>query len=308
MQNIIRIMNILFFFYIYILKFISGENSHKITTKEEKIYPSVLSLKNGGLALVQTDSIHFFNSNKEEIFSKKINFDVPILSQTENEKISMNQFTEEEQGYILIIVRNIIYFFQEDYSLIEKIKLDELTDVENIRIIPYKVKNELLFYIISYNDKNKKNFFGFNYYQFNLADKTNLLIKTKHIYSTKNNDGFKLYKIFGESCIFMINTSSIEDILSCFFGVGYPHEIKAKTFALKDKLIEEENNYKFFLGNNEIKNLNIISAILNQEKNESIIYYSINNNLYSIKFNFLKGFHDSNILSSPNIKLTEDFW
>ena len=141
MQNIIHIMNILFFFYIYILKFISGENSHKITTKEEKIYPSVLSLKNGGLGLVQTDGIHFFNSNKEEIFSKKINFDVPILSQTENEKISMNQITEEEQGYILIIVRNIIYFFQEDYVLIEKIKLDEITDAENIRIIPYKVKN-----------------------------------------------------------------------------------------------------------------------------------------------------------------------
>ena len=64
------------------------------------------------MGLVQTDGIHFFNSNKEEIFSKKINFDVPILSQTENEKISMSQITEEEQGYILIIVRNIIYFFR----------------------------------------------------------------------------------------------------------------------------------------------------------------------------------------------------
>ena len=308
MQNIIHIMNILFFFYIYLLKLVSSKNSYSPKIKNEKIYPSVLSLKNGGLGLVQTDGIHFFNSNKEEIFSKKINFDVPILSQTENEKISMSQITEEEQGYILIIVRNIIYFFQEDYVLIEKIKLDEITDAENIRIIPYKVKNELLFYIISYYDKNKKNLFGFNFYQFNLADKTNLLIKTKNIYSIKNNNGFKLIEIFGESCLFMMNTLSNEDILSCFFVFGYPHEIKAKTFALKDKLIEEENNYKFFLGNNEIKNLNIISAIPNQEKNESIIYYSINNNLYSIKFNFLKGFHDSNILSSPNIKLTEDFW
>ena len=111
------------------MKLILSENTIN-KTKEEQIYPSVLSLKNGGFVLVQSDGINFFDSNKEEIVSKKIIFEIPILSQSENEKISMCQFSDKEKGYILIIVRNIIYFFQEDYTIIEYINLFELSDMK----------------------------------------------------------------------------------------------------------------------------------------------------------------------------------
>ena len=284
------------------IKFILSENS-----SEEKIYPSVLSLKNGGLVLVQSDGIHFFDSNKEEIISKKIKFDIPKLSQSENDKISISQFSDMQQGYILIIIIDKIYFFQEDYTIIKEINLSELTDMENIKIIPYKVKDNLLLYIITYNKKNARKNFSFNYYQFNLINKTNFLINTKNINSIINNAEFKSNKIFGESCLFMNNTLKNEDIFSCFFGIGFPAQIQVKGYSIKNELIRETYNFKYLVGNIEIKNFNMISAISNQEKNESIIYYTKNNILYSIYFNFTKGFSASNIISS-DIKLTDEFW
>ena len=288
------------------MKLILSENSI-IKAKEEQIYPSVLSLKNGGLVLVQKDGIHFFDSNKEEIISKKIKFEMPILSQSENEKISMSQFSDNEKGFILIIVRDIIYFFQEDYTIIEYVNLKELTDMQNIKLIPYKVKDNHLLYIISYNNKNAKKNFNFNYYQFNLKNKKNCLINTKNIYSIKNSVDFKIHEIFGESCLFMANTLKNEDIFLCFFSVEFPTQIQVKGYAIKNELIEEKYNYKYLIGNYEIKNFSIISVISNKDKNESLIYYTKNNLLYSINFNFKKGFYSSNIISS-DIKLTEKYW
>ena len=288
------------------MKLIQSENT--INKTKEEIYPSVLSLKNGGLVLVQSDGIHFFDSNKEEIVSKKIKFEIPILSQSENEKISICQFSDNEKGYILIIAKDIIYFFQEDYTIIEYINLFELSDMQNIKLIPYKIKDNHLLYIISYNNKNTKNNFSFNYYQFDLKNKKNFLIKTKNIYPLKNIAEFKTHEILGESyCLFMDNSLKNEDIFLCFFGVEFPKQIQAKGFLIKNELMEEKYNYKYLIGNYEIKNFTIISAISNKEKNESIIYYTKNNILYSINFNFNKGFYSSNIIS-PDIQLSEDYW
>ena len=229
------------------MKLIQSENT--INKTKEEIYPSVLSLKNGGLVLVQSDGIHFFDSNKEEIISKKIKFEIPILSQSENEKISICQFSDKEKGYILIIVRNIIYFFQEDYTIIEYINLFELSDMQNIKLIPYKIKDNHLLYIISYNNKNTKNNFSFNYYQFNLKNKKNFLIKTKNIYPLKNIAEFKTHEILGESyCLFMDNSLKNEDIFLCFFGVEFPTQIQAKGFLIKNELMEEKCNYKYLIG------------------------------------------------------------
>ena len=86
-------------FLLYSLINIILSKSNKIS-KDEIIYPSVLSLLNEGLVAVQKDGIYFFDANKVEDNSKKIIFKSPISSKEENEKISMCQFPEKEGGYI----------------------------------------------------------------------------------------------------------------------------------------------------------------------------------------------------------------
>ena len=68
MSKIIYNLNIANILLFYLLKSIVCEKIEKITQKEI-IYPSVLSLYNGGLVVIQNDGIHFFDSNKTPFFS-----------------------------------------------------------------------------------------------------------------------------------------------------------------------------------------------------------------------------------------------
>ena len=106
--------------------------------KSQILYPSVLSLLNKGIVVVQTDGIHFYDSNKVEEESKQIKFERPITTDKENEKISMSQFPEKEGGFILILVKEKLYLIQSSGYILKEENLPEMTSLENIKIIPYK--------------------------------------------------------------------------------------------------------------------------------------------------------------------------
>ena len=306
MSKIIYNLNIANILLFYLLKSILCEKIEKITQKEI-IYPSVLSLYNGGLVVIQNDGIHFFDSNKTEENTKKIIFEIPISSKIESEKISMSQFPKEEGGYILILINDKIYIFKRDGIILEILNIKEMNDVKDVKLIPYKKEKNNLLYIISYKKPNSKKRFAFNFYKFDINKKNNLLIMTKSIESIKDKTNLQSREILGESCLFMKNTQIDENILSCFFGIGFPSEIQVKTFSINNEIIKEKNNYKYLIGNYGIENFNLISTIANSEKDQVIVYYIKNNNLSEIKFDFIKGFYDS-IIVSPDADLSDEFW
>ena len=284
-----------------------AENIKKDEKNMPVLYPSVLSLQNKGLVVVRQDGIHFYDSDKNEEVSKRIKFETPIKSEEENEKISITQFQEKEKGYILVLVLGKIYIMQSNGNLLKKEGLLEINSFEDIKIIPYKEENRNIFYVISYK-KNSKHF-GFNYYKFDLLNKKNSMIISKDIESLKNPGNYIISKneILGESCLFMKITDSKEEIFTCFLGVGFPAEIQVRTFSIKNGLFEEKNNYRFLIGQYEIENFSLISAIPNEEKNESLIYYYKNNILSQIKFDFTNGLYSSGIVKN-HIDLNDEFW
>ena len=274
--------------------------------KSQIFYPSVLSLLNKGIVVVQTDGIHFYDSNKVEEESKQIKFERPITTDKENEKISMSQFPEKEGGFILILVKEKLYLIQSSGYILKEENLPEMTSLENIKIIPYKEEENNLLYIISYKTNSKQ--FGFNYYKFDLINKKNLLLKIKILDNLKNP--LKINNsnadIFGSSCLFMKNLEN-ENVFSCFLGVGFPAEIQARMFSIKNDEFEEKNSYKYLIGHYEIENFNLISAIPNEQKDSAIIYFYKNKILTKIDFDFVKG------LSSPSavtidVNLPDEYW
>ena len=300
-----------FYFFIFLLlcviKLTTTEKSSD-TSKEEIIYPSVLSLNNEGLVVIQSDGIHFFDSNKKEDISKTIKLEKPILSKEESEKISICQFSEKDGGYIIIYINDKIYFFKKDGNIIKNMNIKETDkNARNIKLIPYKEEKNKLFYVISYKTKNSKNNFFFNYYKFDLMKQINSLITTKNIESIKKTFDFKSNEIFGDNCLFMRNTFINKDIFSCFFGIGFPAEIQVRTFSIENELIKENNYYKNLIGNYEINNFNLISIIPNIQKDKVIIYYSRNNILSEINFDFTQGFYNSNN-TIPSFNINNDFF
>ena len=134
-----------------------SENVQNTPAQSQILYPSVLSLQNKDIVVVQTDGIHFYDESNEEMVSKKIIFENPIRSKKDNEKISISQFPENEGGYILIHAGEHIYVIQSTGNLLQKQYLPEMTTVENIKIIPYKEEENNLIYFITYKISPKKN-------------------------------------------------------------------------------------------------------------------------------------------------------
>ena len=268
--------NIMQFILFILINFALSQNAENNLDKPTILYPSVLSLQNQGFVVVQTDGIHFYDSNKKEEESKNIKFDIPIKSEKENEKISIVQFPEKDGGYILIFVCEKLYIIQASGNLIKDVKLSELNLVENIKLISYKKEGNYLLYIITF--KNNEKFLCFNYYKYDLIKNENILVNKKVLNPLKNSVSLIVSKnnILGEKCLFMKNTIKNEDIFTCFIGLGFPAEIQARIFSEKNDNFEEINNYKYLIGQYEIENFNLITAIQNDEKNEVIIYFSKN--------------------------------
>ena len=295
------------FTFFILINFTLAQNIETNSAQSQILYPSVLSLQNQGLVVVQTDGIHFYNSNKEEEDSKNIKFDSPINSEKENEKISIAQFPEKEGGFILIYVGEKIYIMQASGELLKEEKLEELNLVENIKLIPFKEEGNYLSYIIKFKNEEKK--LCFNHYKYDLIKKENSLINKIILNANINSGNILVTKndIFGESCIFMKNTIKTEDIFTCFIASGFPFEIQARLFSIKNDNFEELNNYKYLIGQYEIENFSLITAIPNEEKNAAIIYFLKNNILSKIEFNFMRGLHSSSIIK-PRVNLTDDSW
>ena len=284
-----------------------SENVQNTPAQSQILYPSVLSLQNKDIVVVQTDGIHFYDESNEEMVSKKIIFENPIRSKKDNEKISISQFPENEGGYILIHAGEHIYVIQSTGNLLQKQYLPEMTTVENIKIIPYKEEENNLIYFITYKISPKK--IGINLYKFDLINKMNSFITTRTLDLLQNAEKILTAKneIFGSSCLLMKNIVGNEDALTCFLGVGFPAEIQARIFSIKKDSFEEKNSFRYSLGQYDLEKFSLISAIPNEQKETAIIFYYKNKILSKIEFDFMKGL--SNPSSAINdVNLIDEYW
>ena len=75
---------------------------------------------------------------------------------------------------------------------------------------------------------------------------------------------------------------------------------------LKDSF-EEKNSFRYSLGQYELENFSLISAIPNEQKETAIIFYYKNKILSKIEFDFMKGL--SNPSSAINdVNLIDEYW
>ena len=132
------------------------------------LYPSALTLLNQNIVIVSSDGIHFFSQNLVEDISKKIIFQNPINSIARSEKVELKQFSTEDEGYIMILVDDTIYFFESDGTNIKIFDLSNSINGNYYCLIPFKKENNNLYYIILYSIKGGLvlNIFKFDIYKY----------------------------------------------------------------------------------------------------------------------------------------------
>ena len=259
-----------------------------LKNENKQLFPSILTLLNQKNVLVTNDGIHFYDSNLEnEEIEKYVSLYIP--SEQDNYKTAMTQLSVEDNGYIIILVMNIIYFFEADGNFIISSDISNLINGEYYCLTPYKKENNYLNYIISYINSTEKKLilhhFKFDIYYHNNEQETlkNIQIKIQD----SNDDPSELV---GDTCLFLFDSSN-NNILTCFYLVSHPVQIQSRSFDPNENFNELTSKLAYYTISELDSNPPYISGITNLDKKKALIYISGFGTFYWLLFDFDNNFY-----------------
>ena len=205
--------------------------------------PYSLILLDNSIVLVHNNGIHFYNNDlTEEFIDYAKNFTVD-----KNAHILMVQFPAPN-GYILILIQSSLYIFYENKEFIDSKELSECLNSIFYDLIPYKVQDNDLYFIISYiSINNNDGLININIYKFIINDKSISCINSYNIPAYDEYGNTKAFN--GLSCFFLSPLESFEytcDLLTCFTIFTYPNVLLSITFNPENDFneISELRDYK----------------------------------------------------------------
>jgi hypothetical protein len=261
------------------------ENYEKINIK----YPSAYLLLNNKYVVVGEKGIYFYNREFSTLYSQT-NYTDFSLFEGEHETVSMAQFPEKDGGYIIIMVKNIFYIFDDEGAYLKQFDFKNITNKRHHCLIPYGKEDNILNYFIIYIDSGK---ISIKHFEFNLNDYSNE-IKNSKIIPEINDEGYTI--LLEENlinCIFMKPLDSLNidhDLITCFYIRSYSPYIKTVSFDPKDNFTEISSTI-FNASSSLITYAPIfINGVTNNDKKKAIVYVIFTFYLFSMTFDFTNGF------------------
>ena len=120
-------------------------------------------------------------------------------------KTAMAQFSADDNGYILILAMNIIYFFRSDGTSIISKNLSNIIDGSYYCITPYKKENNYLHYIISYTNNSDFTMI-LNDFKFDINSNENILENLKKLEIMPDDINPMQIGLAGMTCIVMFDS------------------------------------------------------------------------------------------------------
>ena len=292
---------------IYIFIFLSLFTFSKF--EDEKIlFPSIFTLLNQQHVLIANDGIHFYDSKFENEEKDKF-ISLKISSKEDIYKTTMAQFSYEDDGYILILVKSKIFFFKNNGTYISSVDLSNLINGDYYSITPYKKQENNIYYIISFKDDINKKII-LNHFKFNIKSLLNKIENLK-IYNIKIKQTNKSPdNIIGSNCLFVFSPLLKDTILACIYIVSLPFEIHIRTFDPKNNFNEIKNGFHYFIENSSFfkKKASYISALSTNLDNKKIfIYFVYEGCPFWLTFDFEKNVF-SNYKKYKNVELDGDYF
>ena len=203
----------------------------------------------------------------------------------------------------MILVNDIMYFFKYDGTLINSTDLSYSINSTYYSLIPYKVENCYLHYIISYPTNELS--FGFTYYKFNLNSYMNVIVKEKTISPSIYSTEFGIITYFsGGRCLFMRHPTLNKYIFACFYSIfmGLYPEIQTCSFDPDNDFNELENLFNYsaiFVAEFEVpKNFDIVT----DKQNDVINIFFGFQTAYRVTFDFNNYFSDAHLFTEHSIR------
>jgi len=262
--------------YIFILLLIQTNEETKIPLA----FPTSFELINNDIVIVAKDGIHFYNQNLVEYEDKKITSS--LLNVAGNiEKISIAQFSEQDDGHILILIMDILYIFNKEGTEHKIFNLTQEINGAHYGLTPYKKEGNKLIFIISFIENGSTKIVIDKYeYDFDTIN-TNI---AKDISIQINNGNLK-----GVYCIFMKkSTSDSNEILTCFYAIA--NEIFTQSFDPQEDFNEIENLKYYRTIELFLYPPSYINAITDNNKIKALIYLVCDAKSFWMTFDFQNKF------------------
>ena len=270
------------------------------------LYTSAFSLLNNTYVVVGEKGI-FFYQEEFTIIYKQTNFTDFSLN-TGYDTVSMAQFPLLDGGYILIMIKNIFYIFDNEGTYLKHYDFNNITNEKHHCLIPYGREEDILNYFMIYIESG---IISIKDFKFNLTDYSNEIknsISITKFYDNGNQIALKDNLI---NCIFMkpLDLLKIDhDLITCFFiGKNSPFIQTVSFDSVKNFTVISSTIFNTSSSLIEYAPL-FINGVTNRDKKKAIVYIIFGYYLFSMTFDFTKGFSVLHLENNDEYLMQDTFY
>ena len=260
-------------------------------------FPMAYTLYDDNILLITKTKILFFDSSLTYVF-KSYNLSESEIPKhfIETYKTLACQYPIEYKGYILVFVKDQLFFFDKNGNIITKENFTLiLNEQEYYEIVPVMKIHNYLYYIISLTSQMNPYVIIFYYYKMNIKNKENYLI-LKNIYQPHTINNAIPNSLSNNIACVLMNSNIQNNIFTCFFSLTFPNQISIISFSLENENMTELVNYSKNISFSQKDYINLFRVNNQLEKSKAFIVfvtyqlggysaiYDINSNeLYSLE-------------------------
>jgi len=260
-------------------------------------FPVVLTLYNYNILLVTNEEIILYDSQLDNILNNyTIEESIRPSETDETLKTMAYQYKNIYENYILVFVKDYLFIFDKEGNNKCEIDLTEyfcnitLYDVTLIK----KLDDDLEF-VISYTNKNPSNLFEIVLYYFSINIRTCEKKSILNKYNITALQGINFYSISENVSCQLMNSSSKNNILVCFYGISHPFYLMVTSFDIEDNLnLNYLPLYSTYMNITKISFELIKSKALDNQPTSLLCFFQKNSIPYTCIYNI-----DENNLSTP---------
>lgn len=265
-------------------------------------YPNSFTLNNDDIIIVAKRGLFLFTQNNNEI-NTILNFTTDeemITTEIDCTKTTFLQLPNDEGGYVLCLIKDILYTFSQNMTYLHAYNLTNEINGDFYSFNFVKKNNSYIDYIISFVDRNYKSL-NISYYQMNIETEENLRINVRTVTSiTSTGDEFIIYTR-AVSCK-IIKHSSIGKIYICFHEHNNYKEIGISKFKC-DSSLEQISS----LPSNFFPLTNILvfikTVVLEDESTVFICYSETSTGVFCFFYNINTNKHSQPVEYSQECRL-----
>ena len=269
------------------------------------LFPTSLTLLNQNIFIVESNGIHYYYTPElVEDNNKSIIFENNLKDESETIKVAMAQFLEKDNGYIMILAKEIIYFFESNGTIINDTDLKDIINSDQYCLIPFKKENNYLLYLIVYQSDGViiLKLFRFN---INTHENDVILSNNYEIYvQSGDNENTIPSKIMGLNCFFKETSIRDYDILTCFYSIHFPTEIHSRSFDSNNSFTELTDLFHYYYKSIDFPIIFDILTITNLEK-QKVLLLCICEHPFWMTFNFDDLFSEPKLIFNDSSTLVQ---